>query len=153
MRPYRGISSPPDCSIGGADVITNTAATLYNRYTEEGAEKYARTLLRDVSWQAARQYRFSREGAEGGWTADIFIPFSVDAEGKSYLPPGEFIPGEGFTLQKRDYIVKGECPYEHGREHPITELLGGYPDVVTITGVETCDYGPPATAHWEVSGN
>lgn len=131
-------------------MITNTAATLYNRYTEDGQEKYARTVLRDVSWQGARQYVFSREGAQGGYVADIYIPFTVDAEGKSYLPPAAFSP-EGFTLQKRDYIAKGDCPYEHGPEHPITELLSGY-EVVAITDIETCDYGPKATAHWEVSG-
>lgn len=130
-------------------LLTNTAATLYNRYTEDGAEKYARIVLRDVSWQAGRQYAFYQDGVSGGSVADVFIPFSVDAEGKSFLPHKQFTP-EGWTLQKKDYLVKGVCPYEHGLAHPISELLSSY-DVVTITGVETCDFGPADLDHWEVS--
>ncbi len=131
-------------------MLTNTAATLYNRYTEDGAEKYARTVLRDVSWQAGRQYTFSQDGVNGGSVADVFIPFSVDAGGKPFLPYKQFTP-EGWTLQKKDYLVKGVCPYEHGLAHPISELLSGYDDVVTITGVETCDFGFSDLDHWEVS--
>lgn len=133
-------------------MLTNTAATLYNRYIEDGEEKYARTVLRNVSWQVGRQASFSREGAVGSALADIYIPFSVDAEGKAYVQPKQFSP-DSFTLQKKDYLVKGVCPYEHGPGHPITELLSDYDNIVTITGVETCDYGSAALAHWEVSGS
>lgn len=133
-------------------MLTNTAATLYNRHTESGTEKYARTVLRNVSWQAGKQYTFSKEGVSGGNTAEVYIPFSVDAEGKEYRTPCSFSP-DGFTLQKKDYLVKGVCPYEHGPAHPITELLSGYDNVVTITSIETCDYGSAALAHWEVGAN
>lgn len=131
-------------------MLTNTVVTLYNRYMDDGAEKYSRTVLRDVSWQAGRQHAFTQDGVSGGSVADVYIPFSVDAEGKRYLLPKQFTP-EGWTLQKKDYLVKGVCPYEHGLASPVSELLSRYDDVVTITGVETCDFGSAALAHWEVS--
>lgn len=130
-------------------MLTNTAATLYNRYTEEGEEKYSRTVLEAVSWQAGRSYTLSGEVVSGGSTVDVFIPISVETDGKPYLPPKQFTP-DGFTFNKQDYLVKGVCDWEYSPEHPIKELLSSYDNVVTIISVETCDYGSPEMSHWEV---
>lgn len=140
-------------------MVTNTPATLYAAYrAQNGQTVYLRTVLRDVFWEEDRQARFSKDGSDCAAHAEIFIPFSVDAQGKRYAAPREWARAglsgaDGlFTFQAKDFLVKGVCEYRHGEGHPVSELLEQYDGATTITSVETNDFGSADMRHWRIGG-
>ena len=134
-------------------MYTNTAATLYSAVPGG----YQRTALGAVYWDDSERAVFLKTGVANSGSALILIPFSVDAEGRAYLPPKAFVAlpeperKKYFTIQPKDYIVKGSCTYEYGPEHPLKELLGGWDGVRVIQSADTHDQGSAHMRHWEVA--
>lgn len=138
-------------------------ATLFNQYKnlETNAVEFRRTLLSGerrpgkpaVHWENNKATNVIASGLTTADAVNVMIWFSVDAEGKTYLPPKAYaaLPPEAldqhWTLAPQDRLVKGDVP-----DAPINDIVALYDDVTTITSVDTMDYGSPAMQHWEVSG-
>ena len=135
-------------------MYTNTPATLYNALHQGNTTVYRRTVLSAVFWQDDKQASIAKAGLTGADRARVFVPFSVEAQGKSYLAPALWwqSPDGRFTFQPKDYLVKGICPYEYAAgKHPLTELLA-LDNVLTLTQVDTRDFGSAEMRHWELGG-
>lgn len=134
---------------------TNTIATLFNQYKnyETNAVEIHRTLLNAVHWENNKATNVLTSGISQADSTCVMIWFSVEAEGKTYLPPKQYaaLPpdqvGKHWTLAQQDRLVKGNVP-----DAPINDVVAQNDDVITITSVDTMDYGSPAMQHWEVSG-
>lgn len=130
----------------------NDTITIYNKYTEGGAERWQRTALKGVYWNANKGAVLRKAGAAPTDSATIIIPRNI-AAGRGYLRPMEW---EGradkrgaWTLQAGDTVVKGCVSVDIQRS--IAKELSGLDDVLTITNVDNNDFGGDM-AHWEVSG-
>ncbi len=124
--------------------------TVYNKYKEGTAEKWQRTVLRGVFWNAIKGATMRRTGVASADGLQLIIPFSVLA-GRAYKPPKAWAALEDkdscWTLQSGDVVVRGEIAREVVKSS--SELMA-LDDVLTITSVDTKDFGG-SLAHWEVS--
>lgn len=72
------------------------AVTLYNKYVEENAEKWKRTVLTGVYWNDIEGAVLRKTGAVSSSNATIIIPMSV----RGYQKPQEWRKyRSGWTLQ------------------------------------------------------
>lgn len=132
-------------------MFTNTKATLYNRYIDSNNDyQYNRVVLDSVHWESIRGRQQNPFGAELNDTVKVSIPFSVCVN-EIFAKPVKYCSlsdKEGyFTFQPEDKIVKGVIPDTVAFE----DLEASYDDVVTITYVETADYGSYNMQHWELT--
>lgn len=118
--------------------------TLYNRYVDGGMEKWQRTVLTGVYWNAVKGAVLRRTGAESADSVVILIPKRTGYQ----KPIAWQSERKGWTLQPGDTVVKGEITVEISRS--ISKELN-MDDVLTITNVDDKDFGG-GMAHWEVSG-
>lgn len=130
-------------------MIPNGHITIYNRYFESRLEKYQRTVIRDVVWQATKAVSGRSTGVLASNVATVFIPM---ARGADYLKPKawQLARSGKWTLQEGDVIVRGEATDEITTEYTITSLRAEYEDVVTITSVDAMDQGSANVQHWQV---
>ena len=130
-------------------MIPNGHITIYNRYFESRLEKYQRTVIRDVVWQATKAVSGRSTGVLASNVATVFIPM---ARGANYLKPKAWQAAKSgkWTLQEGDVIVRGEATDNITTEYTITSLRAEYEDVVTITSVDAMDQGSPNVQHWQV---
>lgn len=128
-------------------MIPNTDVTIYNKYFD-GGEKYQRTVIADVVWQAQKAIARAKEMIAAN-TALVMIPF---AQGTDYAKPKAWQASRTgkWTLQEGDIIVKGAITQEITTEYGVTQLKAQYDDVVMITSVDTMDQGSLTVQHWEV---
>lgn len=141
--------------------------SLYNRYEnhETGKVEWHRTLLSGtrsggkpaVHWEDNKAVNVITSGLASADAVTVMIWFSVEAEGKTYLPPSEYaaLPPTGvdgyWTLtQGQDRLLKGKGP-EIDADKTIS-AVAQRDGCITITSVDTMDYGHPRMHHWEVSG-
>ena len=126
-------------------MVTNADCTVFNRYVDktEHIEKYKRTVLRGVFWEDTKAVNVIKSGMSDADSAAIYIPFR-----NGYKPPLEWEKNapEGFTLRPGDRVVKGEIAFSG----TMAELSKQFDSVLTITSVDTCDFGSAAMRHWEV---
>lgn len=130
----------------------NDTVTLYNKYTDNGAEKWKRTVLRGVFWSSVEGAVMRKTGAASADSVVIVIPRRI-AQGAGYYKPKAWEAradkSASWTLRAGDTVVKGELDLDIMRS--AAKELSGYDDVLTITTVDDKDYGS-RMAHWEVSG-
>jgi hypothetical protein len=128
-------------------LIPNGHITIYNKYIETRVEKFQRTVIRDVVWQAQKGIATTRFQTPTN-TALILIPF---AHGTQYaLSKAWQVDRDGWTLQEGDVIVRGAVTDEITAGFTITDLRAKYDHVVTVVTVDAMDQGSPNVQHWEV---
>ena len=147
-------------------MYTNTGATLYNydRDKTTGKVTYRRTHLRNVFWDDSKQSNVLKSGLTSVESVNISVPFDVDAEGKTYKSPKEYLNSTDkdnsftFTANSQDLIVKGIIDYEidNSSSQKISERLSylknKYDYVMTISIVDMKDFGSENMRHWEIGG-
>lgn len=138
-------------------MIANTHITIYNKYIEDRAEKWQRSVVRDVNWQDTKAVMGTKQGLLASNVATIFIPMSNNTE---YLAPKAWQALESkssaWTLQEGDIVVRGEVEDEitpADDDTPavtIKSLYAKYDHVAQITSIDAMDMGSPNMRHWEV---
>lgn len=100
-----------------------------------------------VLWEDIKAANIIKSGLEDADRATIYIPFNATGVEK-YKSSSDFKkdPEGAFTLRKGDYIVKSIVEYDG----PIAKLSEAFDDVITVSSIDTYDYG--GLAHWKVSG-
>jgi len=135
----------------GVTLIPNSDITIYNKYTDAStrAEKYQRTVINDVVWQATKARSGAGSGVLASNVATIFIDF---AHGTQYaLPKAWSLSKTGkWTLQEGDVIVRGAVTDEISDSFTMTALRAKYDYVVTVSSVDAMDQGSPNVQHWQV---
>ncbi len=110
------------------------------------------TVLRGVLLDASKASNVRTSGLEGADSVNLFIPFSVDASGKTYVDPKEFEKAADksvlWTLRIGDFFVKGEVVEDKDFQY----LNLNYDYVYRITKVDKKDFGSESMRHWEVGG-
>lgn len=121
--------------------------TIYNK---DQKEQYHRKVIKGVFWDSSKGATVRKTGVSSADGLQLIIPFSAD---KSYLKPKEWLALEdkssNWTLQPRDIVILGDIDYEVIKSS--SELSKLYDDVLTISNVDTRDYGGDMS-HFEVSG-
>lgn len=105
--------------------------TVYNRYLEGSVEKWVGTVITPASWAMQTAAALTPEGMRFGTQAVIRIPEGADAQGKSYLPPGQWGPeksAQSWTLRGGDRIARGE----HETAPQGAAGMRSLPDLVTV---------------------
>lgn len=130
-------------------MITNGHITIYNKYIENRAEKWQRSVIRDVNWQDMKAVMGTKQGLLASNRATIFIPMSNHTE---YLTPKAWAQNKTnhWTLNEGDIVVRGEVSDEITNGFTIKSLYAKYDDVVQITSVDPMNMGSENMRHWEV---
>lgn len=140
-------------------MIPNSDITIYNKYTDSTRkEKYQRTVVSDVVWQAASSVYVAGVGMVKANTALVMIPFAL---GANYLAPKAWQAAKSgkWTLQEGDVIVRGSVTNEiteavttpvPADAFTMTSLRAMYEDVVIITNVSAMGEGSANVQHWEI---
>lgn len=126
--------------------------TLYNKYKgEDGSERWKRTVLPGVFWNAVRGAVMRRTGVSTADSVQLIIPCSVRAE-SAYAAPHiwqQLTDKQGaWTLQPGDTVLRGASEYEVERSSKELTSLG---ETALITAVDIKGFGG-GMAHFEVSG-
>ncbi len=125
------------------------SVTIYNKYLENKVEKWQRTVLLGVYWNAVKGAVMRRTGVASADSLQLIIPFSVRSDG-AYKPPKEWAALEdktGFwTLQSGDTVVKGVVEYEIIKT---SAELKEFDHCLSVTSVDTKDFGG-SMEHFEV---
>lgn len=69
-------------------MMTNCAATVYNKFVQGGAEKYQRASLTAVAWENKKASNVVRSGLLAADSAVVYVPFSL---GASHVNPVAFL--------------------------------------------------------------
>ena len=129
----------------------NNSITIYNKYTDNGVEKWKRTIIHGVYFDSTRGRNFNKSGNDKVNKAQVIIP-KTNMRMTGYLSPKDFNSAEDktnkWTLQEDDTIVKGEINYEIIKS--TKELYQNYENVYVITSVDYKDFGNDMS-HWEVN--
>lgn len=143
-------------------MLTNTAATLYNEYTNPDTKRkeWRRTELEAVHWENNKATNVIQSGLASADSTFIMIWFSVTTtDGRTYLPPKQYaalpadrVDSHWTLLPMHDRMIKGIVPGPAVAES-LADLDKEYDDLITVKSVDTMDYGSPAMHHWEVSGS
>jgi hypothetical protein len=122
--------------------------TVYNKYIDGSTEKWRRTILKGVSWDSSKGAVVRKTGVASADGLMLLIPMSIPG----YRKPKEWaaLPDKAgsWTLQSGDTVVLGAKDYGVVKS---SKELQQFDDVLTITNVDTRDYGC-GMSHWEVSG-
>jgi hypothetical protein len=125
--------------------------TVYNKYVDDGAEKWQRTILTGVFFDGVKGAVMRKTGVASADSLQIIIPMSVQASRAAYAPSKAWTTltdkTGSWTLQNGDTVVYGALDYEIIKS---SKELQNYDDVFIITGVDTKQFGADM-AHWEVS--
>ena len=149
-------------------MYTNADATLYNYYKNKSTGKviYTKTYLRGVFWDDTKQANVLKSGLAAIESVSVFIPFSVDAGGKEFLPPKEYAKLNESDLSKyytfvtnsQDFLIQGIIDYDIDNTSSQTVTAGlsylknNYDKVMTISVVDEKNYGSDDMRHWEIGG-
>ena len=149
-------------------MYTNADATLYNYYKNKTSGKvtYTRTQLHGIFWDDTKQSNVLKSGLSTIESVSIYIPFSVNTDGKEYLPPKEYNKLSESDLSKyytfatnsQDLIVEGLIDYNIDNTTSqtisagLSYLKNNYDKVMTISAVDEKNYGSDGMRHWELGG-
>lgn len=122
--------------------------TVFNKYYDKMArsESYKSTVIEATAWQEVKAVNVAKSGMQDADSVTVFIPFMQ--EGYKQPIPWETAPESGWTLKEGDILVKGKIDYTGAS----ADIFTTYDNAITITSVDTYDYGSSAMQHWEVSG-
>ena len=128
--------------------MMNDTVTIYNKYMASNVERWKRTVLSGVYWNAVHGSVLRKTGAASADSVVVIVPRSLPG----YTKPKAWnaLPDKSgsWTIQAGDTIVKGCITPEIARS--AAKELSGYDDVLTVTTVDNKDFG--RLAHLEVSG-
>lgn len=123
--------------------------TVYNKYKDGTAEKWQRTIIPGVYWNAIKGAVMRKTGVASADGLQLIIPFTAKA---GYVAPkawAEMTDHTGkWTLQSGDTVILGDIDYEVTRA---SSELKSFDNCIAITSVDIKDFGG-GMAHWEVSG-
>ena len=132
-------------------LFKNADITIYNRYYDNslGADRYQRTVIKDVNWQGKRNSTVSDKGLLLADSTLIFIDKLdnyVSTKRFAKLKPDE--RENYFTFAPGDKIVKGEVEFEITGIKPyrLSDLENEFDDVIDIKSVNEL------SGHFEVEG-
>lgn len=132
-------------------MITNTPMTVYNKYVDNRAEKYQRTVLSAVLWDSSAATIKRRSADMQNNKAVIALPHYI---GAAYLKAKAWLALANktafWTLQAGDVVVRGTVTDEITNGFAISALRAKYDDVLEIVSVAFMDQGSPNTHHWEI---
>lgn len=130
--------------------------TVYNLTEDQDTfEKvYNITVLRGVLVDTVQAAGSNKSGLLNGDQVVLYIPFSVDAGGKRFLPEKayEAIDDKAayWTLRVgKDFFAKGEAV---GPGWSFDQANAKHGDVYRVATLGTKDFGSPAMRHWEAGG-
>lgn len=116
--------------------------TIYHKHKVDGAERWARAVVRGTLW---KDHRSSR-AAIGAPVSQNSITVDISKEAaQNYKPPHEW-EGDGYTLQVGDMVALGEHLQEIIRGSELTGCVS-----CRVTAVDDCRQGSPAD-HIKVVG-
>ena len=128
--------------------MMNDAVTIYNKYTEAGAERWRRTVLRGVFWNSVEGAVLRRTGAASADRVVVLIQLSLPGYVKPRAWEAMEDKGRSWTVQPGDTMVRGAVDIEISRS--AAKELARLDDVLTVTTVDAKSFG--RLAHLEVSG-
>ena len=105
--------------------------TLYKRKSENGAEKWIRTVINGVYWDEIQGATAKKTGLSGTDSVLLIVPFSN---------------AENITFCAGDHLIHGCCDYEVISSAKELKPLGS----VIVTSVDNKSFGG-RMAHFEVS--
>ena len=127
----------------------------------EGADyvmQYLPTVLHGVMLQASKRTNVNRSGLADADAVTLFIPFSVDAGGKTFVKPKEYAlladKSEAWTLKAGGDSSPADCFFIKGEAEGMSyaDALTAYDDVYRVTSVDIRDFGSASMQHWQVGG-
>ena len=125
------------------------SVTIYNKYKLDGVEKWQRTVIDRVQWNAIKGTIARKTGISSADSLQLIIPYDYRSN-SAYVDPDTWkglTDRAGYwTLQSGDTVVNGSIDYEVVKS---SSELSQYSDSRIITSIDAYDYGLP---HWEVSG-
>ena len=99
-------------------------SSTYNEVTRKN--EWVKTFISGVHWQGSIGSKNNKSGMVQDNETIVFIPFSAT----------------NFIIKPEDKILKGTTT---------ATLPTGLKDALTVTGVDTFDYGTADMQHWEVT--
>ncbi len=133
---------------------TNANLTLFNKYIDPAtrSEKYQRTQIIAVAWENRKAANVLASGGSiSANQATVYIPVQ---RGERYISDTEWQALEsktGFwTLQEEDVVVRGLVNDEITDSFTISDLKAKYPNVLSITSIDTMDLGSISLSHWQI---
>ena len=122
--------------------------TVYNKYKDGTTEKWQRTILYGVLWDAVKGATVRRTGVTSADGLQLIIPM---AGRRGYRPPKEWAgltdKSSFWTLQSGDMVALGALEYEIVKS---SAELRDLDDILTITSVDTKGFGS-GMDFWEVA--
>lgn len=128
--------------------MMNDTITVYNKYMASNVERWKRTVLSGVYWNAVNGAVLRKTGAASADSVVVIVPRSLLGYVKPKAWNALHDKSGAWTVQAGDMIVKGRIATEITRS--AAKELSGYDDVLTVTTVDDKDFG--RLAHLEVSG-
>ena len=127
-------------------MLFNQTITIYNRYKDNGVDKWKRTVLRGVQVSPTNDKVIDNNGVLRHISG---VSITILVRG-GYKAPVEY-EGKGFTfgLDNLDIVTLGICNKEITASYTITRLLRERPDTWTIKGVND-NTGRSCLKHWKV---
>jgi hypothetical protein len=132
-------------------IFTDQKLTLYNGYvnTTTRTQDYHKTILDWVYWRKTEERSKFEFGADVSDSTEIFIPYTIT--GGSLVKPRVFRGLSDktgyFTFDKEDIVVRDEV----SDDLTFSELQDEYgSEFVTITSIETVDYGDDWAKYWKL---
>ncbi|HWQ76558.1 MAG TPA: DUF6751 family protein [Syntrophomonas sp.] len=123
--------------------------TVYNKYLDGTTEKWQRTVLRGVFWDSSKGAVVRKTGVSSADGLMLLIPMAIPGYVKPKAWAALADKTGTWTLQSGDIVILGAIDYDVVKSSK--ELQQQYDDVMTVTNVDTRDYGS-GMRHWEVSG-
>lgn len=135
-------------------MLVNASITLYNYYrnNETSQEEWHIKHLNPVHFEPRKADNIINSGLSTADSLLLYVWFSVDAEGKTYLQPKEYAALDPVDVvdywtmtPMKDRIVKGNV------SDIMQDAVSKYDEVFTIQNVDTKDFGSQHMRHWEIS--
>lgn len=125
--------------------------TVFNQSLDEdtGYDIWTPTWIRGASWYSSVSAAVTNDGLIAADQYTIRIPTGVTTQdGREYMDPVNFEPGQGWTLKRGDIIIKGK---ETSTDLNPKQLREKYGEIVTVISV-TDNRRAPRAKHWRVVG-
>lgn len=119
--------------------------TLYNRYKEDGAEKWHRTVIEGVFLDVIKGAVARKTGVTSADSALLIVPMNLSVAA-DFVASAAYC-GDGWTLAAGDILAVGAASAEIAVS---PKELKGVGETFTITSVDRKAHGG-SMAHWEVS--
>lgn len=128
-------------------MMTNTKMTVFNKYTEPFTKdvSFKKYEIENVFWDDSLGINLNM-GYDNADNVNVYIPFDTN-DMSSYVEPKKY-NGNGWTLQKGDFIIKGSVA-----ENEVSGIkeLKQY-EVFELTVIDKKDFGSDNMQHFELRG-